>query len=231
MGMSPCPREKNCNTPNDWKHGERPNGSGLMVWRFPLESDERQCDKRSDRRICQSGRTNSIKSVSEARTKNRHADPAREGFSGNVGARHSMVHQVRSQASFPAICFGPFDHEIFWPDEVGAAKNEEIWRIISYRTRPKNRSISEAHRFFAGAFVFFGYDYSHPRVLRHGKILGKGHRWKVKNIYLVYLDEFGHVGPYVSRTHPHHNTSPVFGFGGLVFQRTRYEASQPGFIS
>ena len=35
-------------------------------------------------------------------------------------------------------------------------------------------------------------------------------------IYLAYLDEFGHVGPYVSRTHPRHNDSPVFGFAGFV---------------
>lgn len=34
--------------------------------------------------------------------------------------------------------------------------------------------------------------------------------------YLAYLDEFGHVGPYVDRQHPRHNTSPVFGFAGLV---------------
>ena len=35
-------------------------------------------------------------------------------------------------------------------------------------------------------------------------------------IYIAYLDEFGHVGPYVSRTHPRHNDSPVFGFAGFV---------------
>ena len=35
-------------------------------------------------------------------------------------------------------------------------------------------------------------------------------------IYLAYLDEFGHVGPYVSRSHPRHNDSPVFGFAGFV---------------
>ena len=34
--------------------------------------------------------------------------------------------------------------------------------------------------------------------------------------YFAYLDEFGHVGPYVSRTDPRHNDSPVFGFAGLV---------------
>ena len=34
--------------------------------------------------------------------------------------------------------------------------------------------------------------------------------------YLAYLDEFGHVGPYINRQHPRHNDSPVFGFAGLV---------------
>lgn len=35
--------------------------------------------------------------------------------------------------------------------------------------------------------------------------------------YFVYLDEFGHIGPYVSRTHPKYNTSPLFGLAGLIF--------------
>ena len=35
-------------------------------------------------------------------------------------------------------------------------------------------------------------------------------------IYIAYLDEFGHVGPYMSRSHPRHNDSPVFGFAGFV---------------
>lgn len=34
--------------------------------------------------------------------------------------------------------------------------------------------------------------------------------------YIAYLDEFGHIGPYVSRTHAVHKTSPVFGLGGLL---------------
>lgn len=34
--------------------------------------------------------------------------------------------------------------------------------------------------------------------------------------YVMYLDEFGHIGPFVSRDHGKHRTSPVFGFGGLV---------------
>ena len=34
--------------------------------------------------------------------------------------------------------------------------------------------------------------------------------------YFAYLDEFGHVGPYVSRADPRHNASPVFGLAGYV---------------
>lgn len=34
--------------------------------------------------------------------------------------------------------------------------------------------------------------------------------------YVAYLDEFGHVGQYVSRNHPQYKTSPVFGLGGLL---------------
>jgi hypothetical protein len=35
-------------------------------------------------------------------------------------------------------------------------------------------------------------------------------------LYIAYLDEFGHIGPYVSRDDPVHRTSPVFGLGGIV---------------
>jgi len=34
--------------------------------------------------------------------------------------------------------------------------------------------------------------------------------------YFAYLDEFGHIGPYVSRQDPSHNDSPVFGLAGFV---------------
>ena len=37
-----------------------------------------------------------------------------------------------------------------------------------------------------------------------------------QNLYLAYLDEFGHIGPYVSREDPRHHTSPVFGLAGFV---------------
>ena len=32
---------------------------------------------------------------------------------------------------------------------------------------------------------------------------------------LVYLDEFGHEGPFISKNHPRFKTSPVFGLGGF----------------
>lgn len=35
-------------------------------------------------------------------------------------------------------------------------------------------------------------------------------------LYFVYLDEFGHIGPYISKSHPKHKTNPVFGLGGVV---------------
>lgn len=38
----------------------------------------------------------------------------------------------------------------------------------------------------------------------------------MSRIYIVYLDEFGHIGPYISHTHPEHKTHPVFGLGGFV---------------
>ncbi|WP_085943717.1 hypothetical protein [Achromobacter insuavis] len=34
--------------------------------------------------------------------------------------------------------------------------------------------------------------------------------------YVVYIDEFGHVGPFLSRDHAQYKTSPVFGFGGFL---------------
>jgi hypothetical protein len=35
-------------------------------------------------------------------------------------------------------------------------------------------------------------------------------------LYLVYLDEFGHDGPFVSRSDAKYKTSPVFGFAGII---------------
>jgi hypothetical protein len=39
-------------------------------------------------------------------------------------------------------------------------------------------------------------------------------------LYFAYVDEFGHVGPYVARSDPHYNTNPVFGFGGFLLPAT-----------
>lgn len=43
----------------------------------------------------------------------------------------------------------------------------------------------------------------------------------MSNIFIVYLDEFGHDGPYISKKHPQHNTHPVFGLGGFVLPANR----------
>lgn len=38
----------------------------------------------------------------------------------------------------------------------------------------------------------------------------------MKETYAVYLDEFGHIGPYISHDDKKHKTHPVFGLGGFV---------------
>ena len=35
-------------------------------------------------------------------------------------------------------------------------------------------------------------------------------------MYIVYLDEFGHIGPYVSTRDPKYKTHPIFGIAGFV---------------
>lgn len=40
-------------------------------------------------------------------------------------------------------------------------------------------------------------------------------------LYFAYLDEFGHIGPYISKTHARFKTSPVFGLGGIVIPADR----------
>jgi hypothetical protein len=35
-------------------------------------------------------------------------------------------------------------------------------------------------------------------------------------MWFAYLDEFGHIGPFVSRSDPKHNASPVFGLAGIL---------------
>lgn len=34
--------------------------------------------------------------------------------------------------------------------------------------------------------------------------------------YFIYLDEFGHIGHFISRNHPQYKTSPIFGLGGIA---------------
>lgn len=38
---------------------------------------------------------------------------------------------------------------------------------------------------------------------------------------LVFLDEFGHIGPFVSKDHPKYKTSPVCGLSGLILPEER----------
>ncbi|EMB6139672.1 TPA: DUF3800 domain-containing protein [Proteus mirabilis] len=43
----------------------------------------------------------------------------------------------------------------------------------------------------------------------------------MSQLYIVYLDEFGHDGPFISHDHELHNTHPVFGLGGFVIPANR----------
>ena len=54
---------------------------------------------------------------------------------------------------------------------------------------------------------------SEARALRRGPSCFLEGLWV---LYFAYLDEFGHIGPYISRTDPKHNDSPVFGLAGFV---------------
>jgi hypothetical protein len=38
----------------------------------------------------------------------------------------------------------------------------------------------------------------------------------VMDINFVYLDEFGHIGPFMGRNNPRYNESPVFGLAGII---------------
>ena len=40
--------------------------------------------------------------------------------------------------------------------------------------------------------------------------------WRLRLLYLAYLDEFGHIGPFLGHADPRHKTHPVFGLGGLL---------------
>ena len=47
--------------------------------------------------------------------------------------------------------------------------------------------------------------------------------------YALYLDEFGHVGPWVSRADRKFNDSPVFGFAGMLLPITQVREFAIGF--
>ncbi len=36
------------------------------------------------------------------------------------------------------------------------------------------------------------------------------------SVKFVYLDEFGHIGPFMSRSSEKYNESPVFGLAGII---------------
>jgi len=40
------------------------------------------------------------------------------------------------------------------------------------------------------------------------------------SLFFVYLDEFGHIGPFVSRQNRKYNESPVFGLAGIMLPET-----------
>lgn len=49
-------------------------------------------------------------------------------------------------------------------------------------------------------------------------------------MFLVYLDEFGHAGPYVASDHPQHNTSPVFGYAGFALPAEKARSFSSFFL-
>lgn len=50
-------------------------------------------------------------------------------------------------------------------------------------------------------------------------------------LYFAYIDEFGHIGPYVSREHPHYKTSPIFGLGGVLLPASDVRAFGEFFLA
>lgn len=40
-------------------------------------------------------------------------------------------------------------------------------------------------------------------------------------MHIVFLDEFGHIGPFVSRNHERYRTSPVFGMAGFMLDSSK----------
>ena len=39
-------------------------------------------------------------------------------------------------------------------------------------------------------------------------------------MYIAYLDEFGHIGPFTGRGQEKYNENPMFGLGGIVLHAT-----------
>lgn len=58
-----------------------------------------------------------------------------------------------------------------------------------------------------------------PRASAGFRVFGRS-----RGFYIAYLDEFGHIGPYISRHDTRHNTSPVFGLSGIVLPADRVRA-------
>lgn len=48
-------------------------------------------------------------------------------------------------------------------------------------------------------------------------------------LYFAYLDEFGHIGPYIARNDPAHNDSPVFGLAGMILPYNQVRAFSTWF--
>jgi hypothetical protein len=48
-------------------------------------------------------------------------------------------------------------------------------------------------------------------------------------MYIAFLDEFGHIGPFVSRSDPKFNHSPVFGLAGFVLPHERVRSFSTWF--
>ena len=49
-------------------------------------------------------------------------------------------------------------------------------------------------------------------------------------MFFVYLDEFGHIGPFVNRRDGRHNASPVFGIAGIVLPENRIRQFSSSFL-
>lgn len=50
-------------------------------------------------------------------------------------------------------------------------------------------------------------------------------------LYFAYIDEFGHIGPYISREHPNYKTSPIFGLGGVLLPASDVRAFGEFFLA